>query len=462
LSNLIANGLTGYLHQLQDIKAKYDRDTARQTRLAHVRIVGIPIPVLSQDDPLPGGYLGTALTASLCPKAHLKWTREVISTISKAVLNTPLPPNIKQRLLLHGAKSIIMHTYCLMALSPTAITSIYYSLEATCRKIWRLPNGSPRAGLHAPHEEIGLYLPIIWEDYCAAATNSCTNILNYQGALGATARDSRTQAAIKFQHWSLELAFHSHRGGRPLCPSVVARNIATLLTADLHPLGGPKIWSGNELSPTTSSLIPITTDEDGCPTPTQPYTSANRILRRLTSFWECKIHSWAQVARRSPRTHPYMLSDTEILWANPHLLGRIHTTLQRALLYFRRLLMADSPENLHSLTNTLNKHDPQSTLISPRWQNLLCTSLQQLPPGPNPLQLTLDSKQPDIASSIAHATETSKHGHQSTSGLLPYISQSQNDQRNAGDTDPPTTHRPIWSHPLTPHNHIPNPYITRL
>ena len=103
---------------------KKDRDTALQTRLAHVRINDSPIPVLSQDEPLPGGYLGNALTTSLCPKAHLQWTLEVIATISKAVLNTPQPPNIKQRLLLYGANSKTMRTHCLMALSLAAITSI--------------------------------------------------------------------------------------------------------------------------------------------------------------------------------------------------------------------------------------------------------------------------------------------------------------------------------------------------
>ena len=114
--------LTGYIHKLQLIKSKKDRDMALQTRLAHVRINDTPIPVLSQDEPLPGGYLGTALTSSLCPKEHLQWTLGVITTISKAVLNTPLPPNIKQRLLLYGANSKIMHTHCLMALSPAAIS----------------------------------------------------------------------------------------------------------------------------------------------------------------------------------------------------------------------------------------------------------------------------------------------------------------------------------------------------
>jgi len=94
-----------------------------------------PISIISQDDPLPRGYLGTALTDSLNPKAHLKWTIDILSTINKAVLATPLPPGVKQRLLLYGANSKIMHTFCLMALSPSAITTIDSKLEATCRKI---------------------------------------------------------------------------------------------------------------------------------------------------------------------------------------------------------------------------------------------------------------------------------------------------------------------------------------
>jgi hypothetical protein len=162
--NILKCRLTGYIHKLQTIKSNKDRDVAIQTRLAHVRINDSPILVLSQDEPLPGGYLGTALTTSLCPKAHLQWTHGVIATISKAVLNTPLPPNIKQRFLLYGANSKMMPTHCFVALSPLAITSIDSSLEAPCRKIWRLPKGFPRARLHAPHDELGLNLPTIWED----------------------------------------------------------------------------------------------------------------------------------------------------------------------------------------------------------------------------------------------------------------------------------------------------------
>ena len=109
--------LTGYIHALQLIKRKADRDTALQARLANVRVGSTPIPIISHDDPLPGGYLGTSLTVSLCPKAHVAWTLDTLANISKAILSTPLPPSIKQRFLLYGANSKIMHTHYLMALS---------------------------------------------------------------------------------------------------------------------------------------------------------------------------------------------------------------------------------------------------------------------------------------------------------------------------------------------------------
>jgi hypothetical protein len=91
--------------------------------------------MISQHDPLPGGYLGTILTTSLRPKAHFKWMTDTLSTIDKEDLATPFPPGIKQRLLIYRANSKIMHTHCLVALPPSSITTIDSKLEATCRKI---------------------------------------------------------------------------------------------------------------------------------------------------------------------------------------------------------------------------------------------------------------------------------------------------------------------------------------
>ncbi len=60
-------------------------------------------------------------------------------------------------------------------------------LEGAARKIWQLPTNFPKAGLHAPAEELGLNIPTVWEDYCGSAIRSWTQILNDEGA---TARAS--------------------------------------------------------------------------------------------------------------------------------------------------------------------------------------------------------------------------------------------------------------------------------
>ena len=74
------------------------------------------------------------------------------------------------------------------------------TLEISSRKIWHLPNIFPRAGLHAPAEELGLNIPTVWEDYCGSAIRSWTQILNDEGTLGVTSRASYTRAAQKLKY----------------------------------------------------------------------------------------------------------------------------------------------------------------------------------------------------------------------------------------------------------------------
>ena len=56
------------------------------------------------------------------------------------------------------------HTHCLMALSPMPMAEVDSILKGTSKKICHLPNTFPRAGTHAPSEELGLDLPTMWED----------------------------------------------------------------------------------------------------------------------------------------------------------------------------------------------------------------------------------------------------------------------------------------------------------
>ena len=158
-----------------------------------------------------------------------------------------------------------------MALSLTSIKQVDVVIESISREIWNLPISFSRVGLHALPEEVGLNIPSVWEDYCGAAIRSWTQILNDEGALGATARASLQRASTKFRNWPLELTFHTLRDRTPACKSVMARSMATLLFADLHPTGRPEIWSGNQISTSISSLIPFHLDEDGCPLQTQAF-----------------------------------------------------------------------------------------------------------------------------------------------------------------------------------------------
>jgi len=84
-----------------------------------------------------------------------------------------------------------------MALSPKSMGQVDSILEGATKKIWNLSNTFPRAGLHAPADELGLNIPIVWEGYCGSAIISWTQILNDEGSLGTTARASLRQATGK-------------------------------------------------------------------------------------------------------------------------------------------------------------------------------------------------------------------------------------------------------------------------
>ncbi len=57
--------VTAYIHELHAMSNKIDIDEALRSRLAHFKLVGRLIGVLTHGEPLPGGYLGTSLMASL-------------------------------------------------------------------------------------------------------------------------------------------------------------------------------------------------------------------------------------------------------------------------------------------------------------------------------------------------------------------------------------------------------------
>ena len=58
----------------------------------------------------------------------------------------------------------------------------------------------------------------------------------------------------------------------------MARNMATILTAELHPTGSPKISPSNQISVFVSSRIPNHLDEDRCPLEMQPFAKDMLLL----------------------------------------------------------------------------------------------------------------------------------------------------------------------------------------
>ena len=67
--------IAAYIRDLQTIPRKTDRDDALRATLAHVTLSGHTIGSLTKDKPLPSGYMGTSLMASLSAELHLHWTK---------------------------------------------------------------------------------------------------------------------------------------------------------------------------------------------------------------------------------------------------------------------------------------------------------------------------------------------------------------------------------------------------
>jgi hypothetical protein len=184
--------------------------------------------------------------------------------------------------------------------------------------------------------------------------------------LGATARTSLYQVAAILKQWPLELAFHNYRGGRPLCPSINSRNIATLVESDIHPLGRPGIWSSNPISAVLTTSIPITKDDDGCPAPNQPYTLTNHILQKLTNLWEHEIFTWEQIARLSPIKRPYTLSDADSVIGKPAPPRQNPEHSPKSNLLYPQTPLSELPRSSrHSYTHTIQARPPSHVYSAP-------------------------------------------------------------------------------------------------
>ena len=202
------------------------------------------------------------------------------------------------------------------------------------------------------------------------------------------------------------MAFHSSKERTPLCPSIIACNLATLLMADLHPVGGPEIWSGNQISTSIATRIPIDFDEEGCPSEIQSFPQATHLLGKLSPLWEHGIHNWFQVLCRGPDGHPYFLDERELQWANPNMQFPLPAALTRALQYLRILLSSTDHAQWSSIRHKLALQKRLAYSVAPRWRAILNPDWDSLLERPSPLALERATKQLSIESALLNWAAT--------------------------------------------------------
>ena len=97
-TNITKCRVTAFLPNLQHLPKK-DRDDALRARLSPLTLQGKPVPILTQDEPLPGGYLGTQITAALTRTPHLTWAEDSCQQAVHSIRNLPIQQNILTALL---------------------------------------------------------------------------------------------------------------------------------------------------------------------------------------------------------------------------------------------------------------------------------------------------------------------------------------------------------------------------
>ena len=151
----------------------------------------------------------------------------------------------------------------------------------------------------------------------------------------------------------------------------MARYMATLFMADLHPAGGPGIWSGNQIATSLSSRIPIQMDEDGCPMNQQPFPPYMFLLQKLAPLWEHRVHTWTQILGRAPYGRSYFFDERNLQWANPKMAFPFRQALTYALKYLRTLLSSTVAAHCRRLSKNMTAPVVEENPITPRWQSTM-------------------------------------------------------------------------------------------
>ena len=369
--------LTGYIHKLQSLPPR-EAAQALEGMLADITIDDTRVPVVGQDEPLPGTYLGTCITASLSFKSHVRWARSTITPACEAVVSSPLPVPIKQQMLAYTSKAKLAHTHVMLGLTADNILALDSQLARYVKRIHCLPPTMATAAVHSPQGELGLGFPSIWEDYSSAASQVWL-LLNDTGLLGEAAQHSLQMAGQRFAHWPVSLAL-SH------CPFLLGRATSVLVRFGILPEGAPPMWQGNEMSKGIEAHCAPLLDSAGCQLKDHPYPPTETILSRISPLWDCGLLEWKDVLYALPGGRIRVISLRELTSRDPKLDGQ--TAAARALEYLQDLLSTATLPMLRKQRGRRSRRNlaPNEYRVHQRWRTML-PQPHLLPQEPTPERL---------------------------------------------------------------------------
>ncbi len=117
--------------------------------------------------------------------------------------------------------------------------------------------------------------------------------------------------------------------------------------SDPHPTGGPKIWSGNQISISLSSRILIHMEEDGCPIKNQPFSQLLLLLQKTSTALGARRPQLGPYHGSCPRRSTLIPRGKGTSLSNPRHTFSAQTKLARALKY-TRALFSSAPQTFSS------------------------------------------------------------------------------------------------------------------
>ena len=354
--------VTAWVPTLQKLP-KNLRDNALLDSLAHIKIQNTRIPALTQDEPLPGGYLGCQITASLSHGPQKQWLHDLLTDTEHAINLAPVSIHTKVSMIHYMVYSKIRHTMCLMPYDFEFLQRMDSLIASMTKKAWKLPRYMPTIATPCSKQDLGLDSPSLTMDYGATVASLLPEILSDEGRLGLIARASITQAVKNKENWPIELALDPGIG-------FLARAQSLLTTSGVKLNDVPKAWQSNPMCDNFRQFI-----NDNLPDPTatpeeweEPQLpKIRKIFRQTKPLWNNGLLALDQVLKPgpSPSSPPVILSFLEIQQLYPDIAKA--PGVKTALEYLNDLLTADTlKEFSNNRSRSKNALQPPRSMAN-RW-----------------------------------------------------------------------------------------------